>query len=88
MIEPNESDQSRRALALRHRLIDLGRLPERIRRIAGFWGGSTTGAQAINELVQSDGLTRNIDKLRSEIARIHDARVRTEFLEWLESRTY
>jgi hypothetical protein len=88
MTESNESNKSRYALARRHGLIDLGRLPERIRKIAGFWGGSTTGAQAINELVQSNGFTRNVEKLRSEIARVHDARVRKEFLEWLASRTY
>ena len=59
MIESNEGNQSHRALARRHGLIDLGRLPERIRKIAGFWGGSTTGARAINELVHSDGLPRS-----------------------------
>ena len=83
-----ESDASRRALARRHGLIDLGRLPLRIRKIAGFWGGSTTGARAIYELVQLNGFTHSVDKLRSEIVRIHDPSVRDELLVWLESHAH
>jgi len=83
----SESDGSTRAVVLGSGLIDLGHLPERIRRIAGFWGGSTAGTQALYELCQTDGLARSVGDLRSAIARVHDHRVRDEFLVWLDSRT-
>lgn len=86
--ESTESNASRRAFAQSNGVIDLGRLPERIRGIAGFWGGSTTGARAIYQLVQSDGFTRSIDELRSEIVKIHDPGIRKEFLLWLASRVH
>lgn len=81
-----ESNGSRRAFAQSNGVTDLGRLPDRIRAIAGFWGGSAPGARAIHELVRSNGFTRSIDELRSEITRIHDHGIRKEFLLWLASR--
>jgi hypothetical protein len=44
-------------------------------------GGSTVGAQALYELAQTDGLARSIDELRSDIARVHDPRIRDELPE-------
>jgi hypothetical protein len=83
-----ENDESRPVSALSQGLIDLGRLPERIRKIAGFWGGSTTGSQALYELAQTNGFTRDVDALRSEIYKVHDRRVREEFLVWLAGRAH
>lgn len=88
MSQSIESDASRRVPALSQGLIDLGRLPERIRNIAGFWGGSTPGSQGLYELAQTDGFTRSVDELRSEIARVHDRKVREELLAWLEARVH
>lgn len=86
MTETIESEASRRAFALRHGLTDLGCLPERIRTVAHFWGGSNEGVRALYELATTDGMVRSIDDLRSEMSRIHDPKVRNELLVWLESR--
>ncbi|MEJ2386979.1 MAG: hypothetical protein P8Y27_06595 [Chromatiaceae bacterium] len=85
MTESTANDESRGAFAHKYGLTDMGHLPERIRRIAGFWGGSTAGAQALCELAQTDGLARSIEELRSNIASVHDARVRDELLVWLQT---
>jgi hypothetical protein len=81
-----ESRPSRRALARRDGLIDLGHLPDRIRQIAGFWGGATMDTGAIYQVAQTDGFVTDIAVLRAEIIRIHDPKVRDELLGWLESR--
>jgi hypothetical protein len=73
-------------MARRDGLIDLGHLPDRIRQIAGFWGGATKDAGAIHQLAQTDGFAMNIVVLRAEISRIHDLNVRSELLGWLDSR--
>ena len=83
-----ESGVSRRSFARRHGLIDVGRLSERIRKVANFWGGSGSGARALYELAQTDGLVRNIDDLRTEMNRVHDPKVRDELLTWLECHVH
>lgn len=65
---------------------DLGRLPERIRRLAYFWGGSASGCKELYTLASTDGRTRDVAALRTEIRHIHDARGRDELLAWLNSR--
>jgi hypothetical protein len=79
-----ESEASRRAFARRHGLTDLGRLPERIRNVARFWGGSNEGARALYELATTDGMVRSTEDLRSEMSRVHDLKVRDELLAWLK----
>ncbi len=64
-------------------LIDLGHVPKRIRSLAYFWGGTNTGAKALYELAQMDGLVGNVDELRSNIFRVHDLKIRDELLTWL-----
>jgi hypothetical protein len=66
--------------------VDLGRLPDRIRSVAQFWGGARRDVWPLYELVLSDGVTSEIGELRLAIAKIHDANVRAELLEWLRSR--
>jgi hypothetical protein len=88
MTDSTANDFSRSAFAQRCGLTDMGHLPERIRRIASFWGGSTVGARALYELSQTDGLARSIDELRSDIARVHDPKIREELLAWLQSRQH
>ena len=65
---------------------DLGRLPERIRRLAYFWGGSANGCRRLYTLASTDGRTQDVAALRAEIRRIHDPRGRNELLAWLNSR--
>lgn len=84
--ETTAADSSRGALARRHGLVDLGRLPDRIRKIAGFWGGSAVGVMALYELAQRDGLIGSIDTLRTEMSQVHNPRDREELLVWLKSR--
>jgi len=66
--------------------IDLGRLPDRIRSIAQFWGGATMEARPLYELVRRDGVVRGVDELRLAMTKVHDAKVRDELLDWLGSR--
>ncbi|MGA7981423.1 MAG: hypothetical protein WCA32_14535 [Chromatiaceae bacterium] len=88
MTESTADAVSRGAFAHRYGLTDMGHLPERIRRIAGFFGGSTAGAQALYQLAQTDGLTQSIDELRLDIASVHDPKVRDELLAWVRSREH
>ena len=86
MSNPHFSDEARQKLADQQDLTDLGRLPERIRNIARFWGGTAQGSKALFVLAQTDGLTRDVAKLRMEIVKVHDPEIRQELLQWLESR--
>jgi hypothetical protein len=88
MTESTANDESRGAFGHEYGLTDMGHLPEPVRRIASFWGGSTAGAQALYELAQTDGLVRSIDELRLDIARVHDRKVRDELLAWLLSHDH
>jgi hypothetical protein len=67
-------------------LIDLGRLPDRIRGIAQFWGGATMEARPLYELVRRDGVIKGVDELRQAMTKVHDPKVRAELLDWLGSR--
>lgn len=87
LTESIDAASSRPALAQRHRLTDLGLVPKRIRALANFWGGSSTGGRAMYELAQRNGLIRSIGELRSEISRLQDPKARNELLTWLASRT-
>lgn len=66
--------------------VDLGPLPERIRRLAYFWGGAVSGARMLFTLATSDGWTRDPAALRGEIRRIQDRRARDELLAWLSDQ--
>jgi hypothetical protein len=87
MTETIKHQAPRRALARRHGLTDLGPVPERIRSIVSLWAVPSTGATAMDELAQKNGLVRSTSTLRSEMARVHDPKARDELLTWLESRT-
>jgi hypothetical protein len=66
--------------------IDLGPLPDRVRRLASFWGGSVSGAQSLYTLASTDGWTQDPVALRTEIRRIQDHRARDELLAWLNGK--
>jgi hypothetical protein len=86
MNKPITTATSRHDLAQQQGLVDLGRLPDRIRRIAQFWGGATVDARPLYELTHRDGMIRNVDELRSAMTKVHDSKVRAELLDWLGSR--
>jgi hypothetical protein len=85
-IESTATLESRRALALHEGLVDLGHLPDRIRQVAQFWGGSTRDARPLYDLTRRDGMTADVDALRLSMIRVHDRKVRGELLGWLDSR--
>lgn len=86
MIESTGTLESRRALALQDGLTDLGHLPDRIRQVAQFWGGSTRDARPLYDLTRRDGMTADVDALRLSMTKVHDLKVRGELLGWLNSR--
>jgi hypothetical protein len=87
LTEPVDPASPRHAEAQRHGLTDLSPVPERIRALANFWGGYSSGSRAIYALAQHGGLIQSTEELRSEIRGVHDAKARDELLTWLDSRT-
>lgn len=81
-----DAASSRPASAQGHGPTDLGPVPERILALAGFWGGSSPGAEALYELAQRNGLIRSIEELRSDMGRVQDVKARDELLTWLANR--
>jgi len=68
------------------RVVNLGRLPERIRGIAQFWGGATIEARPLYDLARGDGMIKGVEGLRQAMTKVHDLKVRAELLDWLDAR--
>ena len=70
----------------RDRVVNLGRLPERTRGIAQFWGGATVEARPLYDLARGDGMIKGVEGLRQAMTRVHDPKIRAELLDWLGAR--